>query len=85
MLKNRVFKCFLTTIFAISLVGVLMMGVVADESLKGEVIVYHAGSLTVPVDNIIKAFNKVYPNVEVKTEAGGSVALARQIAELGKK
>ncbi len=32
MLKNRVFKCFLTTIFTISLVGGLMMGVVADES-----------------------------------------------------
>ncbi len=85
MLKGRILKYFLTTILALSLVGVLMMSVAADESLKGEVIVYHAGSLTVPVDNIIKAFNEIYPNVEVKTEAGGSVALARQIAELGKK
>lgn len=69
----------------ISLFSSLFVSVAADQSLEGEVIVYHAGSLTVPVDNIRKAFNEIYPNIEVKTEAGGSVALARQIAELGKK
>ena len=47
MLKIECLNVFYHNL-AISLVGVLMMGVVADESLKGEVIVYHAGSLTVP-------------------------------------
>ncbi len=85
MLKSKMSRYLVVIVVIISLFSSLFVSVAADQSLEGEVIVYHAGSLTVPVDNIRKAFNEIYPNIEVKTEAGGSVALARQIAELGKK
>ncbi len=51
---------------------------------SGEVIVFHAGSLTVPFAAIEKAFEKKYPDVDVLREAGGSTKMARLISEVGK-
>jgi molybdate/tungstate transport system substrate-binding protein len=56
-----------------------------QENLQGELIIYHAGSLTVPVDNLVKEFKILHPNLEIKTTAGGSRAIARLVAETGQK
>jgi molybdate/tungstate transport system substrate-binding protein len=50
--------------------------------LKGNLIIFHAGSLSVPMKEITKEFNKVYPDVKVQLEAAGSVASARKITDL---
>lgn len=55
-----------------------------ENTIIGNLIIFHAGSLTVPVKEIIKEFNKEYPNVKVLPEAAGSVECARKITELKK-
>jgi molybdate/tungstate transport system substrate-binding protein len=55
-----------------------------EPSVKGDVIIFHAGSLTVPLAKIEKEFEAKYPGVDVKREAGGSTKMARMISELGK-
>jgi molybdate/tungstate transport system substrate-binding protein len=44
--------------------------------------IFHAGSLTVPFDRIIKGFKKEHPGVEVLREIAGSRECARKISEL---
>jgi len=56
----------------------------ADTDVKGKLIIFHAGSLAVPVKQVSEAFNAKYPHVQILTEAAGSVACARKITDLGK-
>jgi molybdate/tungstate transport system substrate-binding protein len=49
-----------------------------------ELIVFHAGSLTVPFKSISALFSQNHPNVTVKAEAAGSRDTARKISELGR-
>lgn len=44
--------------------------------------VYHAGSLTAPMEEMEKAYEAEYPNVDVQLYAGGSTKLAKEITEL---
>jgi len=55
-----------------------------DTVITGDLILFHAGSLSVPIKEMIKEFNKEYPNVKVLAEAAGSVECARKISELKK-
>lgn len=49
-----------------------------------KLIIFHAGSLSVPVKELSEAFMKDNPGVTVLTEAAGSLHTARKITELGK-
>jgi molybdate/tungstate transport system substrate-binding protein len=51
---------------------------------KGKLIIFHAGSLTVPFAAMEKDFEARYPDVDVQREAGGSTRMARLISEVGK-
>jgi molybdate/tungstate transport system substrate-binding protein len=51
---------------------------------KEKVIVFHAGSLTVPFAKIEADFEAAHPNIDILREAGGSTKMARMISELGK-
>ncbi len=51
---------------------------------KVKLIVFHAGSLSVPFMKIEKAFEKENPNVDVLRVIGGSRKLARMIIDVGK-
>jgi len=55
---------------------------VASES---KLIIFHAGSLTVPVKHLTEAFQKTHPNVTFETEAAGSRTTARKVSELGRE
>lgn len=50
----------------------------------GKLIIFHAGSLSVPFAAIEKKFEAKYPQVDVLREAGGSTKMARLISEVGK-
>jgi molybdate/tungstate transport system substrate-binding protein len=50
----------------------------------GKLIIFHAGSLTVPFAAIEKEFEAKYPQVDLLREAGGSTKMARLISEVGK-
>ena len=52
---------------------------------QDRLIIFHAGSLSVPVKEISAAFNKQYPGIRILSEAAGSVACARKITDLGRE
>ncbi len=56
----------------------------AQAKEKREVIIFHAGSLTVPFAKMEKEFESLHPNIDVKREGGGSTKMARLISEVGK-
>lgn len=52
--------------------------------LSGDLIVFHAGSLSAPFKEAAAEFKKLYPQVNIMMEAAGSVASARKITDLDK-
>ena len=49
-----------------------------------KIVVFHAGSLSVPLSKLKAEYTKSHPNVNIMMEAAGSVACARKIADLKK-
>ncbi|WP_136810363.1 tungstate ABC transporter substrate-binding protein WtpA [Desulfosediminicola flagellatus] len=60
-----------------------LFAAMAHAGPQGDLTIYHAGSLTVPLKQMIKEFNQIYPEVNVITKAGGSTKMARLISEKG--
>lgn len=56
-----------------------------DTGLSGKLQIFHAGSLTVPFDQVSDEFNKTYPDIEILAEAAGSATTIRKVTELGKE
>jgi len=48
------------------------------------ILIYHAGSLSIPVKQISTAFRHEHPDIKILTEAAGSVACARKITDLNR-
>ena len=55
-----------------------------NTTLSGNLIIFHAGSLSVPLKEVAAEFKKLHPAVNIQMEAAGSVASARKITDLGK-
>lgn len=77
-ISKRVFPRILFTLFLIVSIHV------STAESKEKVIIFHAGSLTVPLAKIEKDFEAANPGIDILREAGGSTKMARMIAELGK-
>lgn len=60
------------------------LAIAADtrSDVSGDLMVFHAGSLSIPFREVTEAFNKEYPSVRVLREAAGSRACARKISDL---
>ncbi|MDA3779863.1 MAG: tungstate ABC transporter substrate-binding protein WtpA [Bacteroidales bacterium] len=56
-----------------------------NSEVNGDLIIFHAGSLSVPFKQITKEFNKEYPDVNVMIESAGSRKCARKITDLNKE
>jgi molybdate/tungstate transport system substrate-binding protein len=69
-------------IFALLFLFLSAFSVQAQPS--GKLMIFHAGSLSVPFAAMEKAFEAQYPEVDVQREAGGSTKMARLISEVGK-
>lgn len=54
-------------------------------NVNNKLIIFHAGSLSVPLKEVIDSFNKTYPEIEILTEAAGSRDCARKITDLKKE
>jgi molybdate/tungstate transport system substrate-binding protein len=54
------------------------------NKLAGDLIIFHAGSLSVPMKEIADSFKKENPAVNIMMEAAGSVECARKITDLKK-
>lgn len=51
---------------------------------KGNLIIFHAGSLSLPMKELAAEFRKLHPGIKVLLEPAGSVECARKITDLGK-
>jgi molybdate/tungstate transport system substrate-binding protein len=52
---------------------------------REKVIIFHAGSLSVPLKAMEKAFEKAHPEINIQREGSGSRNCARKISDLGKE
>ncbi len=77
-------RTYFVGIALIALSIMLVAPVHAAEKLSGDVIMFHAGSLSVPLAKMEKEFEAMHPGVDIKREAGGSTKMARMISEVGK-
>lgn len=50
-----------------------------------KLIIFHAGSLSVPMQQLTEAFQAEHPSLRIETEAAGSRTSARKISELSKE
>jgi len=63
---------------------ILLAAAILPATAAEQVIIFHAGSLTVPLAEIEKRFEAVNPGIDVLREAGGSTKMARLISEVKK-
>ena len=64
---------------------ILGLGLLATFGLaKQNIVIFHAGSLSVPFSEIEKVFEAKYPQYDIKREPAGSRACARKITDIGK-
>ncbi len=56
----------------------------AGSGLQGELVIFHAGSLSIPFRQIGEAFMAANPGVRILREAAGSRTSARKITDLGR-
>jgi molybdate/tungstate transport system substrate-binding protein len=54
------------------------------QPLSGDLVIFHAGSLSAPMKEISAAFKKIYPDINIYMESAGSVECARKVTDLNK-
>lgn len=70
-------------------IGIITGGCHSDsnnnkEGLQGDLIIFHAGSLSLPMKVLADSFNIKRPGLKIKPESAGSLTSIRKITELGK-
>lgn len=70
--------------WAAVVVLILFAAAILPATAAEKVIIFHAGSLTVPLAEIEKRFEAANPGIDVLREAGGSTQMARLISEVKK-
>lgn len=71
----------------ILLAMIVLSGIDITHSMagpSGKLVIFHAGSLSVPFAAMEKHFESKYPKLDILREAGGSTKMARMISEIGK-
>ena len=58
---------------------------VQKKTLSGTLKIMHAGSLSLPMQQMANAFSTAHPGVKVERVAAGSRSLIRKVTELGAK
>lgn len=53
-----------------------------NSDLSGDLIIFHAGSLSVPIRTLSDSFLVIHPNVKIKAESAGSLTSIRKITDL---
>jgi len=75
-------------IIAVAAVVVALVGIFLAyrelASAPAELIIFHAGSLSVPFRQVSEEFEKICPGITVRAEAAGSRSCARKISDLGR-
>jgi molybdate/tungstate transport system substrate-binding protein len=80
----KIVSLFLGLLLLVSLMAACGQPATETE-LSGTLQIFHAGSLTIPFEQISTEFNKIYPDVEILAEGTGSATTIRKVTELGKE
>ena len=83
MRSKKVFHGVLITFAIMSFIALSYPGTCSAEP-AGNLVIFHAGSLSVPFEAMEKAFEATYPGVDVLREAAGSQQCARKITDVKK-
>ena len=67
---------------AVILSATVVLGV-GEAGERQKIVIFHAGSLKVPLAEMEKRFEKKYPDLDIVREFGGSTKMARLISEKG--
>jgi len=78
---NRLFGAVLSCVLAFA---AALPATAARRTETGKLIIFHAGSLSVPFQQITEEFNKLYPDVKIAREVAGSRMCARKVTALNK-
>jgi molybdate/tungstate transport system substrate-binding protein len=83
-------RSVIALLLALSLILTMAVGCAGGTTptagkLEGKLPIFHAGSLTIPFDQVSQAFNELYPDVEILAEGAGSQTTIRKVTELGKE
>jgi molybdate/tungstate transport system substrate-binding protein len=74
-----------TNIFFAIIVASVIAGCSSTKpAKKKEIIIFHAGSLSVPFKKIAEVYEKTHPDIRILLESAGSLVCARKITELKK-
>ena len=68
-----------------SLAGALALTVSLSSLAAGPLVIFHAGSLSVPVARLTQAFGELHPQVAFAPESSGSLVAAKKVSELGRE
>ncbi len=71
-------------VLSLLILSILSCSQQSADGIKGKVIMFHAGSLTVPLQKMEKEFEKKHPGIDIMREASGSTKCARKITDLKK-
>lgn len=82
MKLKKLLKNFVISLSIITLLISIPFAVSAEP--KGKLVMFHAGSLSVPFKTMEKTFEAKYPGVDLLREPSGSSKAARKISELNK-
>ncbi len=74
-----------TLVILLTLVLAGPAGCGKKDRADGELIIFHAGSLTVPFQQLAELFESQHPGIRVKAEAAGSRQCARKISDLDRE
>jgi len=89
-MANRRTTAIATIVAAVILIIVALSFLFGDLTLlsnksKRELVVFCAGSLTIPLERLKDAYEKLNPNVEVILEPSGSLEAVRKVTDLGRR
>lgn len=83
MKRKKVFARLTVTSLAVTLC--LFMACPAGAGkLSGKLVIFHAGSLSVPLKTIEKNFEEMHPGLDIQREPSGSSKAARKVSDLKK-
>lgn len=77
---RRVIAC----VVAVIVLSTMLLGCLGGDDTQ-VLYVYHAGSLSVPFEELESIFEDSHPNVDVRRESAGSVATIRKVTDQGKE
>jgi molybdate/tungstate transport system substrate-binding protein len=83
-MSKQFFQIRIKAVPMVVIVSICLALATLPATAAEKIIIFHAGSLTVPLTEIEKQFEAANPGMDVLREAGGSTKMARMISELKK-